>query len=263
MKLGFTYNKIFSVKELADFGFDFLELPMNFLHSMTEEEQDAFLAEMKACGLTADSCCSFFGKEVVMMGDNVDLDIVKEATMKNIAVAEKFGMKVIVIGSGGARKIPEGYPIEKAKERFASVVRACADICREKGMKVVIEPLRRSETNFINTALDGLEMKEYIDHPAVGCLVDFFHLYTNEEDYNTVKELGDNLIHAHLARPNPDRLPPREEDKETVRQWIEILKGMDYKGRLVVECAWRNALPDVWSALNPMKPLLPLLKESF
>ncbi|MBR5295030.1 MAG: sugar phosphate isomerase/epimerase [Clostridia bacterium] len=260
MKLGFTFNKIFSVKDLAEFGFDFLELPMNFLHSMTEEEQDAFLAEMKTYGLTADSCCSFFGKEVVMMGDDIDLSVVEEATLKNLAVAEKFGMKIVVIGSGGARKIPEGYPVEKAKERFASVVRACADICQTKGMKVVIEPLRRSETNFINTALDGLEMKNYIDHPAVGCLVDFFHLYTNEENYDDVKKLGNNLIHAHFARPNPDRLPPKAEDEKTVQNWLQILKDINYDARLVLECSWRNALPDVLGALNEMKPLLPLFK---
>ncbi len=263
MKLGITYNKIFSVKELAEFGFDFLELPMNFLHSLSEEEQDSFLDELRTYGITADSCCSFFGKEVVMMGDDVDLSVVEEATRKNLALAEKFGMKIVVIGSGGARKIPEGYPLEKAKERFASVVRTCADICQEKGMKVVIEPLRRSETNFINTALDGLAMKEYINHSAVGCLVDFFHLYTNEENYEDVKELGGNLIHAHLARPNPDRLPPKKEDEMTVRQWMEILRSIGYNERLVVECAWRNALPDVRPALNEMAPLIPLLKGNF
>ncbi len=241
MKLGITCNKFCRIGEAAKYGFDYIEVSLKWLQTLTPEELDAFEAELKDKGVTVDAFNCFYGPEVKLMGDEMDKELLAKVTRENVELAARFNPSIVVIGSGGARTIPEGFPREKAMEIFAEAVNLAADICAEKGIRVVIEPLRHKETNFINTILEGKEMGEKIGNPNVGCLIDFFHFSQNGEKIETIKELEGKLIHAHIARPSDDRLVPRKEDEETVRLWMAKLREIGYDERITLECSWKNA----------------------
>jgi sugar phosphate isomerase/epimerase len=98
----------------------------------------------------------------------------------------------------------------------------------------------------INTIADGIRIKRAVDRKNLGCLVDFFHAYSNGEDLSSLDELRPGeLIHAHIARPNPDRGNPGEEDLPVLIAWRDKLREIGYDGRLSVECVWK---PDFDSA---------------
>lgn len=241
MKIGITCNKLCRIEQAAKYGFDYLEVSLKWLQTLSPEELDEFEAELKKHGVTVDAFNCFYGPEVKLMGDEVDLEQIKKVTRENVDLAARFNPSVVVIGSGGARTIPEGFPKEKAVKIFSEAVDLAASICAEKGIRVVIEPLRHKETNFINTILEGKEMGEAIGNPNVGCLIDFFHFAQNGEEMDTIDQLEGKLIHAHLARPSDDRLVPRKEDEATVRLWMEKLRKIGYDERLTLECSWKNA----------------------
>lgn len=45
-------------------------------------------------------------------------------------------------------------------------------------------------------------------------------------------------MHAHLARPNADRMAPCAEDAEALAHWAELLKKIDYRGAISLECRY-------------------------
>ncbi len=262
MRLGITCNTLHRVQEAAKYGFDYLEVTLKWLQAMTPEELDEFEAELKKYGITVGSFNSFFGPEVKLMGDGVDMNQIREITKKNVELAVRFNPKVVVIGSGRARIIPEGVSKEEAMKVFGEVVDLAANICAEHGIGVVIEPLRYKETNFINTILEGKEMSEYIGNPNVGCFIDFFHFHQNGEELDSIDELKGKLIHTHLARPNPDRKSPKPEDEPIIRSWMEKLRQIGYDESLTLECVWENP-DDMSEELERLQPMFPLFRGQF
>lgn len=259
MKLGITCNKLRRIEDAAKYGFDYVEVSLKWLQGLSAEELDEFEATLKKHGVTVDAINCFYGAEVKLMGDEMDKEQLARVTRENVELAARFNPSIVVIGSGGARTVPEGFPRERAMEIFAQAVDLAANICAEKGIRVVIEPLRHKETNFINTILEGKEMGEKINNPNVGCLIDFFHFHQNGEALDTIDQLEGKLIHAHIARPNDDRLAPKKEDEPIVRAWMEKLRKIGYDDRLTLECSWKNA-NSFEEEMENVQPLLPLLR---
>ena len=73
----------------------------------------------------------------------------------------------------------------------------------------MIEPLNRYETDVIMNADEGLDFINEVDHPALGLLLDTYHVNIEEtswtEPFRRVKAAG-RLWHVHLGDNN--RLPP-------------------------------------------------------
>ncbi len=67
-------------------------------------------------------------------------------------------------------------------------------------MRLAIEPLNRFETSFFNTAAQVREVVDRLDHPAVGMLLDTFHMNIEEKDQAAAIRLaGDKLYHFHAC----------------------------------------------------------------
>lgn len=49
-------------------------------------------------------------------------------------------------------------------------------------MKIVIEPLSYSDSNYINTIEEGVALSQLVNHPSVGVLMDYYHHQYNGED---------------------------------------------------------------------------------
>ena len=141
MKLGITCNKLRRIEDAAKYGFDYVEVSLKWLQGLSAEELDEFEATLKKHGVTVDAINCFYGAEVKLMGDEMDKEQLARVTRENVELAARFNPSIVVIGSGGARTVPEGFPRERAMEIFAQAVDLAANICAEKGIRVVIEPL--------------------------------------------------------------------------------------------------------------------------
>jgi len=245
------------IEDIAKIGFDFVELSLKALLG-DEDKIQQMEALLKKTGLKAETFNCFFPKEVQLVGAGVDKALIRKTTEDNIRLIQRFGGDLVVIGSGGARKIPEGYTKKDALESFGEALNNCCELCGKEGITVTVEPLRRSETNFINTIRDAMEMVDYLKNPYLSYMVDFFHFAVNGEDLADLDPLKGKLKHAHLARPNEDRQPPVKEDEKTVRLWAEKLKELDYHDRLVFECRYQ---PDFMTAMKDAIPMIPFLRE--
>lgn len=87
-------------------------------------------------------------------------------------------------------------------ERLPRVDRVVAGLQRagrraaEQGVRLAVEPLNRFETDFVSTTVQGLDLVERVASPAVGLLLDTFHM--NMEDASlpaAILGAGRHLFH--------------------------------------------------------------------
>lgn len=234
MKFGVCGN-LSRVPAMQAAGYDYVELNFSTLAMMSEEEFVALREELACRNFRAEAFNGFFKSNVVLYGEGADLDAIAAYCETAFSRAAQLGGAVAVLGSGGARAIPEGMTKEEAEEQFCRVLTVCGDVAQKYGMRIAIEPLRASECNFINLVSEGAAICRRVNHPAVKLLVDFFHFWCGEEPIEHIADAADVLIHAHIARPNLDRCMPREEDLETVALWAQALRDIGYTGRLSLE----------------------------
>lgn len=234
MKFGVCGN-LSRLPAIIEAGYDYIEMNFSTLALMPEEGFVALREELARRNFRAESFNGFFKSDVVLYGEHADLDAIAAYCETAFSRAAQLGGEVAVLGSGGARAIPEGMAKEEAEEQFCRVLTVCGDVALKYGMRIAIEPLRAVECNFINLVSEGAAICRRVNHPAVKLLVDFFHFWSGNEPITALTDAADVLIHAHLARPNADRTMPKEEDRETVALWAQTLRDIGYTGRLSLE----------------------------
>ncbi len=256
MKFG-VCNPYTNIKLLKDEGYDYIELCFNVIASMSDREFSKVYKEIERYSFPAESYNGFFGSDIKLVGDNVDLKAIEEHAKNGFKRAAELGGKVAVLGSGGARTIPDGFDRNTAEEQFIRVLRICGDAAGEVGMEIVIEPLQVKETNLINTVAEGLEFCKRAAHEKVFCLADFYHVFKSGESLDAIENSGGLLHHVHIARANADRKIPDSSDIESCIPWANALKKCGYDARISLEGAF---IPDVPKAIKGVKPVLELFR---
>jgi hypothetical protein len=67
-------------------------------------------------------------------------------------------------------------------DRLVEELRPLADYSSERGVRLAIEPINRFETSFLSTVLQTMEVVDRVDSPAIGVLLDTFHMNIEEKD---------------------------------------------------------------------------------
>jgi len=77
----------------------------------------------------------------------------------------------------------------------------------QRGVYLLLEPLIRYQTHYINKLSEGIEIIDKLDNNGVKLMADTFHMNMEEKDIDkSLKEAKDYLYHIHLSDSNR-RLP--------------------------------------------------------
>lgn len=87
----------------------------------------------------------------------------------------------LVFAGRPPRPIPEGER-EARVARVVAGLREAGAYAADHGVRLAVEPLNRFETDFCNTARQGVELAEAVGSPAVGLMLDTFHMNMEEDD---------------------------------------------------------------------------------
>ncbi len=212
-------------------GYDFFDFAFHIVHQLTDKEFEAMLTAVKETGLRGEGALCFADPPMCLY--DYTLDEMVEYLESHLPRAKQLGMQYLVIGSGGARRIPDGMSYDAATKFFISMLKRYAPIAEREDFDIIIEPLYSAATNFITTFAEALEICKAVDHPRVGLLMDFFHSYKENEPFAVMKEAGDYLKHIHLSAL--DRRIPVDGDEEETHMLANILKEIGYRGRITLE----------------------------
>jgi 5-keto-L-gluconate epimerase len=157
---------------------------------------------------------------------------VRERLLQLIDLAAEMNAAVII---GGVRGRLSGSEAEQKQQRSRAVgaLRDCAELAARAGVTLLIEPINRYETNFINSVQDALVLQEEINSSAVKVLVDTYHLNIEEVDmFASVLKATPKLGYVHFSDNN--RLAPGMGSINFPRL-LRILQASGYSGYITAE----------------------------
>ncbi len=83
-----------------------------------------------------------------------------------------LGGRSIVVGSPKQRNLMDGVSFEQGWQWATAAFRDAVKRAEERGVTICFEPLAPSETNFINTAADGIRFAQQFRSPAMSVILD-------------------------------------------------------------------------------------------
>jgi D-psicose/D-tagatose/L-ribulose 3-epimerase len=236
-------------------GFDYVELSTTEIANLSDADFESAAARIKTLGIATPAANLFVPQSIKVTGPNTNPEQQMAHVKKAFTRLARLGTQVVVFGSGGARRVPDGFSNDEAFKQLVDFGRRAAAEGQTHGITITIEPLRRQETNIINTAAEGLALVEAIDHPNFQLMIDFYHLASEQEDPGIVLRAKDRIRHLHVANPQGRVFPAKWEEFD-YGPFFANLKKIGYDKRISVEGSTKDLAAD-----GP--PAIALLRRAF
>jgi sugar phosphate isomerase/epimerase len=233
LKLGVCTN---DVAGAVRYGFDYIEPSAADIAGMSEDKFREYAGQVLSSPIRCEAFNSFIRRpELVVLGNEVPKAALNDYMEACLARCRKLGASIVVWGSAGSRKVPDGFSRDRARMQIAEFLAMAGDIARRYDIVIAIEPLRRQESNILNSGAESLEMVRLVKHPSVRMIIDYYHLREENENPRIVETAKNEIVHLHFANP-AGRIWPRDpgEDKDYA-SFFRYLKNAEYTGRISIE----------------------------
>jgi D-psicose/D-tagatose/L-ribulose 3-epimerase len=241
------------IEWLAEIGFDYIELSLRDLMSLSESELALLAGRLERSGIRCEACNNFFPPQIRLTGQDADLTEALSYAGKALDRAARLGAGIVVFGSSASRNVPDGFPMEKAWQQLVEVLGNLGPMAKPHGITITIEPLNKLESNIINLAREGLRLAQEVDHPNIQLLLDFYHLMMERETPEIILQAGSFIRHVHLAKPE-GRLFPTEPEDELCR-FFSYLERIRYSRRCSIEAYTSGFEADARRSLRILKEM--------
>jgi sugar phosphate isomerase/epimerase len=243
---------------LAAAGFEFIEVNVQG-HLKTLEEEAAFLDELariRAAPLPAIAANSFVPGSLKITGPDVDWDALEAYVRRAFGRAQAAGVRTIVFGSGGARRIPDGFDRGEAWAQLIRFGRLMGPIAQAHQVTVVAEPLNttRGECNVLTTVAETAGYVIEVGHPNVQLLVDAYHWGLDGDSFDDIVSYGHLIGHVHIATTT-NRKPPGQEPCDFSR-FFQALGLAGYDGAISIEAGWDDLAQQASEAFDALAELV-------
>ncbi len=239
----------------AQAGFDYIELPIAKLVDLSEDEFNTVKNTINNSGIKCEAGNIFFPRELKIVGPDVDKKKITEHAKKASERLGALGAKAAVLGSGSSRMVPEGWSMEKAIEQFSEAAAIIGSETSRYGVVTVLEHLNKTETNFLNSVSEALDLARKLNLPNVQLLVDLYHMRRESEDMDIIPEAGKLLKHAHIANSH-GRVYPLNSGEEPYEVFFVALKKAGYDERISIEASTNDFENDSRNSLKFLRSLV-------
>lgn len=231
-------------------GFTYIEESVTRILSpdMPEDTFQLQLQQIRKMHCKLENCNSFFPSSMKLVGPAVNEEQVLSYVDKIMKRAKTVGIKIIVLGSGPARHIPEDTNRDSARTQFINLCRKMAIVASHYDVTIAIENLNSTETNFVNTLSDANNIVNTVNHPNFKLTADIYHMLKEHEPASNIEKTGKNLVHCHLAEREKRTAPGIAGDD--FKPYLSALHHINYKGRISLECRWDNIATEAKPALK-------------
>lgn len=246
-----------NVKIAKDAGFDYMECGFSLLSRADEEMFQCFKKALKDSDIKCEAANCFLPGDLPVIGHNFSGKEYVEYIEKGMARGKEIGLEVIVFGSSAARNVPDGISFAEGFRQLGDFLKTVVSPIAEKyGMTVVIEPLRKEETNMINTVKEGTMLAVLSGRDNIACLADLYHMVDDNND--DIRQLKGSVRHAHFSNPTSTdglkRRFPKSLEEYDYQAFIDALKFAGCE-RCSVEAKCVDYATEAFEAGNLIKKL--------
>ncbi|MGC8718096.1 MAG: sugar phosphate isomerase/epimerase family protein [bacterium] len=227
---GSSFREKIEILESA--GFDGIDLVGSGLKDRLEEVKSILAkSDIKVAAI-------YSRLQYPLLSSNIEeREIAIEQLKERLLVASKLGaIGVIFVPIFGPPRIPDlslfMNAVELEKALLIAILREITPMTRKLKVKLLLEPVNKKETHFINNLTQGLEIAK---ETGVYLLADIYHLILEDQSPDTLVECKDYIGYVHIA--NKTREVPKEEDFVYLKPWLDTLKEIGYNGYVSLECS--------------------------
>jgi hypothetical protein len=192
----------------------------------------------------------FLPGDLAVVGPAVDQPRVEAYVREAMARLAGLGVRVLVFGSGKARSIPDGFDRARALDQLETFTRLAAAAAVDHGVTLVIEPLRRAESNVFNSVREAAAFVRERGLTEARVLADLYHMQEEGEDLGALDDAADLLSHTHVA--DSGRRPPGQGDWD-LAGFLGRLRAIDYAGACSIECLWTDFAGEAPAAVTHLR----------
>ncbi|MDC7244428.1 MAG: sugar phosphate isomerase/epimerase [Sphaerochaetaceae bacterium] len=203
----YNYSLEYAIKDLAARGYDGIEIWGGRPHMYRKDLDDHASMLKDLLDEKGMEVCNFIPAQfrypslLCSLEERVRKDSIGyiEDAMNN---AVKMGCPSVSLCPG---MLPWDQDVKKGWDTLRRSFLELHEINQDKGLKLLIEPAHRFETNLILTIADALRMIEEMGVDDYGILLDTGHCHVNGEDFTEVIPQCAHLpLHIHLDDNNGD-----------------------------------------------------------
>jgi sugar phosphate isomerase/epimerase len=236
-------------------GFDYMEVRTSEVAALSDADYEKVVAKFQQVALPVLSANLFLPADIKVTGPDIDKERQMEYVRRALDRVSRLGVRLVIFGSGGARQVPEGFPKQEAFQQLVDFGKRIAPEARSRNITIAIEPLRKQESNIINTSLEGLEWVNAVNDPNIQLMIDFYHFSVEKEDPSDVLKVKGHLRHLHMANPN-GRVMPLNWDEYNYTPFFALLRQIHYDRLISLEVSKTNLQEE-----GP--PAIALLRRAF
>ncbi len=249
MRFGVCIGAVEQLGAARDAGVDYVEVSVARLIMERDDDGFARLRRELEGGPPALAANVLLPAGMRLVGPQRDADQALTYVREAVRRLQLLGARLLVFGSGGPRRIPDGYERRRGLHELAGFCRRIAPIAQEAGLALVLEPLRRAESNVWNSI--G-EVAAFIhDHrlEPVRLLADLYHMQEDGEPLTAVLDHADLLVHTHVA--GRGRTPPRRDPELTafLANTAVARPGVSCS----IECRWDDFRAELGPAVRTLR----------
>src|SRR5262245_61807731 len=150
------YGCVITPQQIADAvaaGFDYVELPARALepegrHAPALRSISRALAKSRR-PVKVEVFNSLLPEDLPIVGPAVDHERLQRYLHRVFTAMWALGGELGVLGVGPSRRVPDGFPRERAAAQFAEALAFIAEQADRNGLDLALNPLNRAETNLL------------------------------------------------------------------------------------------------------------------
>ena len=216
-------------------GFEYVELALQDVLGLDEPAFQALKERLRGLGIPALAGYNLVPNDLLITGpamDRAKQDAHLKSALQRVG-RQGLGLQYVVLGSGKARQVPEGFPREKAYAQLVDFSRRLAREAERNGVQVLVQPLRSTDTNLVNTVPEAVELAAKVDRPNFHVLVDYSFLVIGKEDVDVVRRAGSRVKRVWMANPS-GRVYPMSAGEAGYAAFFAALQAIGYRGGISI-----------------------------
>lgn len=246
-------NGLKDADRLRGAGFVFAEEGVSSFMQMdlSEAQFDSLLAVAPKPAMPVKALIYFLPGRLKSVGPEADHKGILEYAETVFRRAQKRGVGIVVFGSGGSRRIPDGFSYEQAWEQMRGLCVSLAPLAAKYDVTLVLESLNSKECNFITTLAEAGKLVEEVNHRNFRLLADLYHMKTENEGPESIRQYGRLIRHVHIAE-REGRAAPGKHGEDFV-PYFKALQDAGYQGGISLENNWGDISTEAPQAVKTIR----------
>jgi hypothetical protein len=201
--------------------------------SLTEEKFRSNIGRIKKAQSKVYMCNILFPSTMKIAGPVVNTPVILAYIDSVFLRASQANIKYIILGSGGSRRLPDGYDSKKAQADFTVLCNKLALVAQKHNIMLVLESLETVETNFLLTLRETAEVVRAVNNPNFKLNADIYHMGRMKESPQVIVDNADIIVHCEIAELEIRTLPGMKGDD--LKPYLRALRKANYKGPIFME----------------------------